>query len=79
MSKDDSDARALERDLSRVLGLTVQIDFEGMTNAGAVTIRYETLSQLDDILYRLNKPTDNSADQRRKRSPKTYIIQSRVI
>ncbi len=59
----DADTVALERDLSNLLGLRVQIDFRG--RGGAVVLHYETLEQLDDILYRLNNPTDNAADARR--------------
>ncbi|MFA7430566.1 MAG: ParB/RepB/Spo0J family partition protein [Rhodospirillaceae bacterium] len=60
----DADTVALERDLSNLLGLRVQIDFRG--RGGAVVLHYETLEQLDDILYRLNNPTDNAADARRR-------------
>lgn len=59
----DTDTLALERDLARVLGLKVNIEFEG--RGGRVVIHYATLEQLDDILYRLNNPTDNAADRRR--------------
>ena len=48
----DPDTLALERDLTALLGLKVTIDFEG--KGGALTIRYETLEQLDDVLKRLN-------------------------
>jgi ParB family chromosome partitioning protein len=48
----DSDTMALERDLSNVLGLKVSIDVKG--RKGAVTIHYESLEQLDDILHRLS-------------------------
>lgn len=61
----DADTAALERDLSNLLGLKVHIDFRG--RGGTVTLHYETLEQLDDILYRLNNPTDNAADARRHR------------
>lgn len=59
----DTDTLALERDLARILGLKVNIEFEG--RGGRVVIHYSTLEQLDDILYRLNNPTDNAADRRR--------------
>ncbi|NKD77067.1 ParB/RepB/Spo0J family partition protein [Haematospirillum sp. H1815] len=59
----DSDTMALEKDLARILGLKVNIEFEG--RGGRILIHYESLAQLDDILYRLNNPTDNSSDQRR--------------
>ncbi len=47
----DADTVALERDVSALLGLPVAIDHRG--GAGAVTIRYASLEQLDDILRRL--------------------------
>lgn len=61
----DADTVALERDLSNLLGLRVQINFQG--RGGTVVLHYESLDQLDDILYRLNNPTDNAADARRGR------------
>jgi ParB family chromosome partitioning protein len=52
----DPDTLALERDLSNSLGLKVSIDIKG--RKGAVTIHYESLEQLDDILHRLSgKPS----------------------
>jgi len=48
----DSDTRALERDLARLLGLKVEIT-HGVTG-GSVIIRYATLEQLDDVIRRLN-------------------------
>jgi ParB family chromosome partitioning protein len=54
----DADTRALEHDLSRVLGLKVEIDHgkgeEGRAG-GRVTIRYRSLEQLDDVIRRLNR------------------------
>jgi ParB family chromosome partitioning protein len=50
-SNKDPDTVALERDLSNMLGLAVNIDFDGAS--GKISIRYETLEQLDDILQRL--------------------------
>ncbi|MEE2526617.1 ParB/RepB/Spo0J family partition protein [Hyphobacterium sp. HN65] len=52
----DADTRALEDDLSHRLGLKVEIDHgHGKSGeAGAVTIRYSKLDQLDDICRRLN-------------------------
>ncbi|MDG4718586.1 MULTISPECIES: ParB/RepB/Spo0J family partition protein [Thalassospira] len=57
-SNKDPDTVALERDLSNMLGLAVNIDFDGAS--GKISIRYETLEQLDDILQRLThgKTTD---------------------
>jgi ParB family chromosome partitioning protein len=47
----DPDVAALERELTGRLGLVVQLRSEG--ESGSVTIRYETLEQLDDVLARL--------------------------
>ena len=52
----DPDTIALERDLSHMLGLKVTIDFQD--EGGALTIRYKTLEQLDDVLRRLNQTPD---------------------
>jgi ParB family chromosome partitioning protein len=52
----DADTIALERDLSDMLGLKVTIDFH--QEGGALTIRYRTLEQLDDVLRRLNQTPD---------------------
>lgn len=51
----DADTLALEQDLARVLGLKVEVDFQG--RGGHLVIHYDTLDQLDDILYRLNNPS----------------------
>jgi ParB family transcriptional regulator, chromosome partitioning protein len=50
----DADTLALERDLSQMLGLKVTIEFRG--GGGAVTIKYKTLEQLDDVVQRLSHP-----------------------
>jgi ParB family chromosome partitioning protein len=49
----DTDTQALEADLSSVLGLDVEIDHRDGT--GALTIRYATLEQLDDLCNRLTR------------------------
>lgn len=49
----DADTRALERDLSLLLGLKVSIDLKGET--GDISIHFETLEQLDDVLHRLKR------------------------
>jgi ParB family chromosome partitioning protein len=55
----DPDTIALEHDLSALLGLKVTIDFRGSTGgerqAGSLTIHYQTLEQLDDVLHRLHQ------------------------
>ena len=48
----DADTRAAERELASILGLEVEID-HSKKGAGAVTIKYLTLDQLDDICRRL--------------------------
>jgi ParB family chromosome partitioning protein len=50
-SAKDADTRALERDLSSLLGLKVTLDVRGQ--GGTVAIHYRTLDQLDDVLKRL--------------------------
>lgn len=52
-SKKDADTVALEGDLSAAMGLKVAIDHKPGQEAGAVTIRYETLEELDDICRKL--------------------------
>ena len=49
----DADTLALERDLSGLLGLKVNIRFFG--KGGSLTINYKTLEQLDDVLHRLSQ------------------------
>lgn len=53
ISNKDPDTVALEHDLSNMLGLAVNIDFDGA--GGKISVRYETLEQLDDILKRLSQ------------------------
>jgi ParB family chromosome partitioning protein len=48
----DTDTLALERQLSEVLGLKVEIANKGRAG-GALTVRYKTLEQLDDVCNRL--------------------------
>lgn len=50
----DPNTAALERDLSAVLGLAVEIRFRGQ--GGTLFLHYQSLDQLDDILLRLNRP-----------------------
>ncbi|WP_147126557.1 ParB/RepB/Spo0J family partition protein [Shimia ponticola] len=49
----DADTRALENDLSAALGMKVAIDHKAGGEAGAVTIKYTSLDQLDDLCARL--------------------------
>lgn len=48
----DADTRALERDLSSILGLDVAI-VHSKKGAGAITVNYANLDQLDDLCRRL--------------------------
>ena len=48
----DSDTIALERDLSNMLGLEVTITFHG--SGGELSIAYDNLEQLDEILNKLS-------------------------
>lgn len=49
----DPDTLALERSLTEVLGLSVEIDFSG--SGGRVVVQYKNLDQLDDIIRRLSE------------------------
>lgn len=53
-SQKDADIRALESNLSQLLGLHVSIEPETATK-GVLSISYQTLDQLDDVLRRLSK------------------------
>jgi ParB family chromosome partitioning protein len=50
----DADTKALEGDLSAMLGMKVTIDHKPGGEAGQITIKYDTLDQLDEICGRLN-------------------------
>ncbi|MBF0268076.1 MAG: ParB/RepB/Spo0J family partition protein [Alphaproteobacteria bacterium] len=52
----DADTLALERDLSNLLGLKVNIKFRG--DGGELVIHYKSLEQLDDVLHRLSSPKE---------------------
>lgn len=51
----DADTRALEGDLSAMLGMKVSIDHKPGGESGKVVISYETLEQLDDLCARLSR------------------------
>ena len=53
MVNKDADCVALERDLTTLLGLKVSIDVQGA--GGRVTVQYQNLEQLDDLLQRLGR------------------------
>ena len=48
----DSDTLALEKSLTDVLGLKVEVDYDGV-EGGCVTVSYKTLAQLDEVVRRL--------------------------
>jgi ParB family chromosome partitioning protein len=50
----DANTRALEAEITNLLGLKVMINHRG--KGGMVMIRYQTLEQLDDLLRRLSQP-----------------------
>ena len=52
VAEKDADTLSLERDLTNLLGLKVEIKFRG--GGGALIIHYGSLDQLDDILHRLS-------------------------
>ena len=47
----DADTKALERDLTAKLGLKTEIAFDG--KGGALTIHYQSLEQLDELIAKL--------------------------
>lgn len=51
----DADTLALEHELAAALGLKVELDFDGATGGGRVTVYYTTLEQLDDVIARLHR------------------------
>lgn len=63
----DADTIALERDLSNLLGLRVTIQFDG--RGGDLSIHYDNLEQLDDILHRLNPTLQEPAPEKTVASP----------
>ena len=51
----DADTRVLESDLSAALGLAVTIDHDAEKGSGKLSIKYNDLGQLDDIIQVLNR------------------------
>jgi ParB family chromosome partitioning protein len=47
----DADIRALEQELTQLLGLKVEVEFDG--KGGTLTVAYRTLDQLDEVLAKL--------------------------
>lgn len=56
---EDPNTVALEKNVSSVLGLGVKIKFRG--EGGAITITYDKLEQLDEILHRLSEGAHSRA------------------
>jgi len=54
----DADTLALERDLSALLGMKVSIELRG--RGGVLTLHYDDLDQLDEVLRRLNQEPPRS-------------------
>lgn len=50
----DADTKALESDLTAAIGLPVSIDHDADSGTGKISIKYEDLGQLDDIIQILN-------------------------
>ncbi len=57
----DTDTLALERDLTGLLG--VKVDIKAAKKGGALTLHYTTLEQLDDLLHRLSHGHHGRSDQ----------------
>lgn len=55
----DADTLALERDLSNLLGLAVEMQLH--RGGGSLTLHYRSLEQLDDILHRLTHASTGPA------------------
>lgn len=49
------DTRELESDLANNIGFPVSIDFDATTGRGTLSISYEDLAQLDDVIRLLNR------------------------
>ena len=58
----DADTRRLEQDLAAALGMKVSIDHVPGQEAGAVTVRYKSLEQLDDLCRKLSATLGAGAD-----------------
>lgn len=68
----DPDTRALERDLSNLLGLKVSIKFHG--EGGELLIHYRSLEQLDDVLRRLSHNRDGQGESDGAEDPFSMAI-----
>ena len=57
----DTDTIALERDLTTMLG--VKVDINSTAKGGSMTLHYTSLEQLDDLLHRLSHGHHGKVDQ----------------
>jgi ParB family chromosome partitioning protein len=53
LGQGEADLRAIEADLAEQLGLQVSISFNG--RGGTISLRYQTLDQLDHIIFKLGQ------------------------
>ena len=53
----DADTIALEGDISATLGMKVSLNHPSGAESGSITIKYESLDQLDDLCMMLTKGT----------------------
>lgn len=66
----DTDTLALERDLSNLLGLDVEIKFHGA--GGSLILHYRSLDQLDEVLQRLSHGSHGSRGARHPSPPGSH-------
>ena len=58
----DADTRILEQDLSATLKMPVRIDYQPGQESGAVTIKYKSFEELDDLCRRLSAVEGSALD-----------------
>ena len=58
----DADTRVLEQDLSATLKMPVRIDYQPGQENGAVTIKYKSFEELDDLCRRLSAVEGSALD-----------------
>jgi ParB family chromosome partitioning protein len=54
VSRKSPDILALETELSTLLGLSVEIDMQTASEGGKLTVGFDSLDELDDVLHRLS-------------------------
>lgn len=54
VSRKSPDILALETELSTMLGLSVEIDMKDSSEGGRLTVGFDSLDELDDVLHRLS-------------------------